>query len=49
MSADAFSALSLSLRVAVLATAINAAVGIPLAGSLLDRDADRGEVVRPHR
>jgi molybdate transport system permease protein len=37
MSADAISALSLSLRVAVLATAINAAVGIPLAYALARR------------
>jgi molybdate transport system permease protein len=37
MSADTFSALTLSLRVAVLATAINAAVGIPLAYALARR------------
>jgi len=37
LSADALSALSLSLRVAVLATAINAAVGIPLAYALARR------------
>ena len=34
MSADTLSALSLSLRVAVLATVVNAAVGIPLAYAL---------------
>lgn len=44
MSADAFSALSLSLRVAVLATAINAAVGIPLA-YVLARRRFRGRAV----
>jgi len=37
MSGDAFSALSLSLRVAVLATALNALVGIPLAYALARR------------
>ena len=37
MSADTLSALSLSLRVAVLATAANAAVGIPLAYALARR------------
>ena len=37
MSADAISALSLSLRVAVLATALNAVVGIPLAYALARR------------
>ena len=37
MSADTLSALSLSLRVAVLATAVNAAVGIPLAYALARR------------
>lgn len=44
MSADAISALSLSLRVAVLATAINAAVGIPLA-YVLARRRFRGRAV----
>jgi molybdate transport system permease protein len=37
MSGETLSALSLSLRVAVLATAINAAVGIPLAYALARR------------
>jgi molybdate transport system permease protein len=37
MSADTFSALELSLRVAVLATAVNAVVGIPLAYALARR------------
>jgi len=37
MSADTLSALSLSLRVAVLATVVNAAVGIPLAYALARR------------
>ena len=37
MSDDAISALSLSLRVAVLATALNAVVGIPLAYALARR------------
>jgi molybdate transport system permease protein len=37
MSGDAISALSLSLRVAVLATALNAVVGIPLAYALARR------------
>jgi len=37
MSGDALSALSLSLRVAVLATALNAVVGIPLAYALARR------------
>ena len=37
MSAEALGALSLSLRVAVLATVINAAVGIPLAYALARR------------
>ena len=37
MSADTLSALELSLRVAVLATVINAAVGIPLAYALARR------------
>jgi molybdate transport system permease protein len=37
MSADTFAALELSLRVAVLATAVNAVVGIPLAYALARR------------
>ena len=37
MSADTFSALELSLRVAVLATVVNAVVGIPLAYALARR------------
>jgi molybdate transport system permease protein len=37
MSADTFSALELSLRVAVLATVVNAMVGIPLAYALARR------------
>jgi molybdate transport system permease protein len=44
MSADTFSALTLSLRVAVLATAINAVVGIPLA-YVLARRRFRGKAV----
>ena len=37
MSVDTLSALELSLRVAVLATLVNAAVGIPLAYALARR------------